>query len=86
MKRAQKRNFLSLRLASRAAMLLLASLLGSGAGAATVSDSRVVTVEAGVHKLLRQPGLGPEQQPPPAPGQEQREQTLGGDRHRRAAG
>jgi len=57
MKRPQKRNFSSLQSASRAALLLLASLLDTGAAsAAPVSDSRVVTVEAGVHKLMRQPG------------------------------
>lgn len=57
MKRPQKRNFSSLQSASRAALLLIASLLGCGAAnAQAVSDSRVVTVEAGVHKLMRQPG------------------------------
>lgn len=57
MKRPQKRNFSSLQSVSRAALLLLAGLLGAGAAnAAPVSDSRVVTVEAGVHKLMRQPG------------------------------
>lgn len=52
MKRAHKENFSSL----WAAILGVGVLLGMDAGAAPIDDSRVVTVEAGVHKLLRQPG------------------------------
>jgi len=56
MKPAQKRNPLSSLRLARAMLLLMTGLLASIAGAAPVGDSRVLTVEAGVHKLLRQPG------------------------------
>jgi len=56
MKSAMKRNSLSSRLITGATLLLVTGVLVGVAGAATLSDSRVLTVEAGVHKLLRQPG------------------------------